>query len=415
MGVDPKIFGVAPPSTPAMPTLGGSSMQPTKPAGALPAPAQPGAAQPVQPGAAPSAPAGAPQAPDKPNLFTMNKQQLKQIAETRPDIIPGAADDPNFNIAQIRKSATDLLAQAEELKDIAPDKYANLVSQANALNEMVDKRLEAAVKGQDEQNTKIREASSKTYADYKNEVDNRAGNYDAHEAKLRRLADINADYQSGALESAKQKLISYAKGTPLENLIPQKLKDQPGQYGEAYKIALQEAMQAMAQDKMVRAPKVGVEKEMARVPSPDSDPAAVYSILGSTWGDLLRQKQMDADFAKAPVGTNPGDFARQWSAAHEANKFYRDAYSQITPNPDISKEAIKSLQHTYRGPQGEVFSVPTKTSGAGAATSETQAAPAAPQLPEPLRNMEGLVFSPSRKQYRDSSGNIYDMTGKRVQ
>jgi hypothetical protein len=345
----------------------------------------------------------------------MNRQQLKQIAETRPDLIPGAADDPNFNIAEVRRSATDLLRQAEELKDIAPDKYANLVAQAHTLNEMVDKRLEAAVKAKDEENTKYREAAASTYADYKKDVDKRAGNYDVHDAKLRRLADINADYQSGALESAKQKTISYIKGTPLEGLLPSDWKDKPGYYGEAYKIALQEAMQAMSEDKLVRAPKVGMEKEMARTPTPDSDPAAVYSILGAAKGEMLRQKKLDADFAKAPVGTNPGDFIRDWSAKNEANKFYRDAFSQITPNKDISKEFIQGLQHTYRGPQGETFSVPTKGASTGAARSEPQAAPSAPQLPEPLRNMEGLVFSPSRKQYRDSSGNIYDMTGKRVQ
>jgi hypothetical protein len=132
-------------------------------------------------------------------------------------------------------------------------------------------------------------------------------------------------------------------------------------------IALVEALQAMSEDKLVRAPKVGVETEMARVPSPDSDPAAVYAIIGSTWGDVLKQKQMDADFAKAPPGTNPGDFAREWSKRNDTTKFYRDAFSQITPHKDISPKYIKGLQETYRSPQtGETFAVPGRKDAAPA-------------------------------------------------
>lgn len=409
MGVDPRVFGVQPPSAPSAPSAPGTvtTAQP-KQVTAAPASA-PGAAQP---------PASAPAAgePKQPNLFDMNKEQLKVIAETQPNLIPGVADNPNFDVKQMRADYNDLLEQARNFREIDPDKHRVLLAQANDLGKMIDEKLNAAVDAQEKQNAKIKEASAATYADYKKDVDKRASNYDSHEAKIKRLADINADFQAGAMASFQNKLISYMKGTPLQRLLPEGWQNQPSQYGEAYKLALVEALQAMGEDKLVRAPKIGVETEMARVPSPDTDAGAVYALLGQTYGELLRQKKLDADFAKAPAGTNPGDFNRKWSEANENNKFYRDAYSRITAHPTVTPSAIKSLQQTYSSPTGEVFTPKVKESGGKpASAAEPAQAPAAPSVPEPLRNMEGLVFSPSRKQYRDSSGRIYDMNGKQVQ
>lgn len=350
---------------------------------------------------------------NKDNLFGKSESELIGIAKQRPDLFPGLTGDRDPRLLQAEIDRQTMHAESLSSKG-QPQQAAIEKQQADEKQKRLDKYLEQAVALQYKQNEKIAEASAKTYSDYKTDVDKRAGNYSSHELKLKRLADINADFQSGALAGAQSKLASYIKGTPLERLLPSDWRDQPGQYGEAYKIALVEALQAMSEDKLVRAPKVGVETEMARVPSPDNDTAAVYAIIGSTWGDVLKQKQMDADFAKAPPGTNPGDFAREWSKRNDTTKFYRDAFNQITPHKDITPKYIQSLQETYRSPTtGETFTVRERKDATGAAPAK--AAPSAPQLPEPLRGMEGLVFSPSRKQYRDNSGNVYDMNGKRVQ
>lgn len=413
LGINPKSYGFGSEAL----GVSGASTSPSTTSGGPSAPPAPSA--PVPTGTQVAAPVNGEKKPEAPpainddNLFGKSQSELIGIAEKRPDLFPGLTGDRDplrlrAEINQMKERAERLSAQGQSAQ------AANERTLADEKQKLLNGYLEQAVSFQYKQNEKIADASAKTYGDYKTDVDKRAGNYSSHEIKLKRLADINADFQSGALAGAQSKLASYLKGTPLERMLPSDWMDQPGQYGEAYKIALVEALQAMSEDKLVRAPKVGVETEMARVPSPDNDPAAVYAIIGSTWGDVLKQKQMDADFAKAPPGTNPGDFAREWSKRNDITKFYRNAFSQITPHKNITPKYIQSLQETYRSPTtGETFTVPERKDATGAAPAK--AAPSAPQLPEPLRGMEGLVFSPSRKQYRDNSGNVYDMNGKRVQ
>jgi hypothetical protein len=380
LGINPKAYGFG------SETLGatGTSTSPRTVAGGPSAPSAPipAGTEIKPPGAAPSAPSEVKTetAPpiDKNNLFNKSESELIAIAKQRPDLFPGLTGDRDPRKLQAEIDQQKRLG--EELSARGQSQQAIYEKQdAFEKQKRLDEYLKQAVDFQYKQNEKIADASAKTYGDYKADVDKRAANYSSHELKLKRLADINADFQSGAMAAGQSKLLSYLKGTPLERALPSDWKDQPGQYGEAYKLALAEALQAMSEDKLVRAPKIGAEKEMAKVPSPDSDPAAVYAIIGSSWGDLLKQKQMDAEFAKAPPGTNPGDFAREWSKRNDTTKFYRDAFNQITPHTDISPKAIRSLQETYRSPvTGETFTPAPRrgvTEGAPAATSAPAVSP----------------------------------------
>lgn len=384
LGINPKSYGFGSEALGASGvgtsprTVSGPSA-PTAP-GAAPSAGTEGAAPSATPPVMEKKAEAAPIAGDT-GLFNKSESELIDIAKKRPDLFPGLTGDRDPRKLQAEIDQQKRLV--EELSSRGQPQQAAVENQlASDKQKRLDDYLKQAVDFQYKQNEKIAEASAKTYGDYKTDVDKRAGNYSSHELKLKRLADINADFQSGALAGAQSKLASYIKGTPLERLLPSDWRDQPGQYGEAYKIALVEALQAMSEDKLVRAPKVGVETEMARVPSPDNDPAAVYAIIGSTWGDVLKQKQMDADFAKAPPGTNPGDFAREWSKRNDTTKFYRDAFNQITPHKDITPKYIQSLQETYRSPTtGETFTVRERKDATGAAPAK-----AAPSAPVTIKN-----------------------------
>jgi hypothetical protein len=130
-------------------------------------------------------------------------------------------------------------------------------------------------------------------------------------------------------------------------------------------------------------------------------------------GEIKHSQAKDKAWLETPFGSmEPALHEHKWSSEKLLNQHKREAFSSIPASTNVRPDQIRSLQRTTADPEtGEVFTAKLHASG----TQAPAAAPSAPQLPEPLRGMEGLVFSPSRKQYRDNSGNVYDMNGKRVQ
>lgn len=394
-GLQPEQYGVLPPGAPTAPGAAGAVMKtaeagkPAGPAGGAPAPAEAKAA----------APAAA-----KP-LTEMNETQLRRYIENNPEqfgLIE--ADDPRA----IRSKIAALKGRAEDYRTKLNDNAAAQEAdrQAQVEQARLDGLLEAAAKQQSAVNTKLNEQQAKQAGDYENEILRRDELFKRAENNWKRLGDIYQDFTTGRATNFKAELASWAEGLnlPLPNL-DKKLAD-AANYDAAMKITMQEVYDAMARENLVRAPAASAKGLSQTVPGANLTPGAVYEIIGKNLGEMNYVKQRDQAYLEQARGTSPVRFISSYDAKNPYNLKEQVArgLSQVPVSKDTPRETIDSLYRTY-GPYGY------KPMGA----EEAPAKQAAPAIPEPLRGMEGLVFSPSRNQYRDAQGNIYDATGKRVQ
>lgn len=394
-GLQPEQYGVLPPGAPTAPGAAGAVMKtaeagkPAGPAGGAPAPAEAKAA----------APAAA-----KP-LTEMNETQLRRYIENNPEqfgLIE--ADDPRA----IRAKIAALKGRAEDYRTKLNDNAAAQEAdrQAQVEQARLDGLLEAAAKQQSAVNTKLNEQQAKQAGDYENEILRRDELFKRAENNWKRLGDIYQDFTTGRATNFKAELASWAEGLnlPLPNL-DKKLAD-AANYDAAMKITMQEVYDAMARENLVRAPAASAKGLSQTVPGANLTPGAVYEIIGKNLGEMNYVRQRDQAYLEQARGTSPVRFISSYDAKNPYNLKEQVArgLSQVPVSKDTPRETIDSLYRTY-GPYGY------KPMGA----EEAPAKQAAPAIPEPLRGMEGLVFSPSRNQYRDAQGNIYDATGKRVQ
>lgn len=314
------------------------------------------------------------------------------------------ADDPRA----IRAKIAALKGRAEDYRTKLNDNAAAQEAdrQAQVEQARLDGLLEAAAKQQSAVNTKLNEQQAKQAGDYENEILRRDELFKRAENNWKRLGDIYQDFTTGRATNFKAELASWAEGLnlPLPNL-DKKLAD-AANYDAAMKITMQEVYDAMARENLVRAPAASAKGLSQTVPGANLTPGAVYEIIGKNLGEMNYVRQRDQAYLEQARGTSPVRFISSYDAKNPYNLKEQVArgLSQVPVSKDTPRETIDSLYRTY-GPYGY------KPMGA----EEAPAKQAAPAIPEPLRGMEGLVFSPSRNQYRDAQGNIYDATGKRVQ
>lgn len=394
-GVDPATLGFVPqtPETPSVPTLGGSKREviagepvkavPPVVSGAGPQPAaQPAAAQP--PAAAPAA--GEP----KPiNINKMNAAELRTLASTNPEMIPGLLGDPNNDPRKMQAEINELNAQADANVNLNPAMAAKYKELAQTTQKRLDDYKNQAIEMQYKKNLALQEAATKSTADYREEAIKGLDSAQKADLNIRRLADISADYQTGLLSEAKAKTVQVVRAMGLDRMLPANWQDDPDKYDEAFKLALKQALTSAVQDKLVRAPKFGVETELARFPNPKQSPGAVYALLGETLGEINMSKDQYASYLQKPAGYDHAKHILEFDPKqNKLREYTRNAYASLPANPVISEDALNSLRNTY----GDFTPKGRGAATAAPARTEQPSAPAAQPVAPGVRVGEEKQF-----------------------
>lgn len=350
-GVDPATLGFAPqaPEAPTGPTLGGTKRavmtgEPTKAAPAVVTGTEP------QPTAQPAA-GEAPPAPTKgevPNINKMNAAELRTLASTNPEMIPGLLGDPNNDPRKMQAEINELNAQADANVNLNPAMAAKYKELAQTTQKRLDDYKNQAIEMQYKKNLALQEAATKSTTDYREEAIKGLDAAQKADLNIRRLADISADYQTGLLSEAKSKTVQVVRAMGLDRMLPANWQDDPDKYDEAFKLALKQALTSAVQDKLVRAPKFGVETELARFPNPKQSPGAVYALLGETLGEINMSKDQYASYLQKPAGYDHAKHILEFDPKqNKLREYTRNAYASLPANPVISEDSLNSLRNTY--------------------------------------------------------------------
>lgn len=421
LGLDPKAQGITPPESPQAPSLKGGEPQRTADGAVkgLPAPAS----QPMEAGKpgegaqppgqkAPEQPEWLSKPPSESDLVGLNKYQLKQVVEKYPDYYgfkPGETPaEQRAKIAELRREANDRLADDDPNVRATAQTY---LGEAKDLESRLEARLDGAIALDYARSEEQIKAEAKTATQRLAEVTTRANSYTSRRDDLLQLAKIYEDLQAGRLVEVKANLQGIATSLGMTDVAKLIAPGTQAAYDLAFKQAMQTALNQIAESGFQRAPLAMAEKEISSLPEPSKAPFAVYKLLGDMIGHLDYQMERDEAYVKSGRGTLPVKFDMEY--AKRKDKAPSKSAAKVMQNEmpvfrGMTTEEIESLRKKYN-----VDLRAREAAKAGAETAPSQTAPQT--LPEALRGVEGLSYSPSRRQYRDAAGNIYDETGKRVQ
>lgn len=411
-GLSPEQYGITGPGAGAVKAMAQPERK-AEVAGAAPAAAAAAAPAAGEAGAA-AAPAKAP-APQK-DITDMTRGELKLYFEKNPEAAGFDPSDPN-NPQTLRQNiiANQEREQAAINGGLA-DEAAKAQAQVKYDQDRLDRVLNDAADYQAKINEKRGELTTVRADEYMKGVLPRLERVRALQAEMSRLGDIYSEgMTTGRAEDFKASLVQWVDGLGLSGIpIPglkekiEKMKINSNNFDEAVKIAMDQVYKTVTSEGLVRAPAASAAGLSKTTPVPTAGPGAVYALIGRVIGESEHVRKRDEAYLDQKPGTDPTRFTREFERQdpYAIKKEIARGLSLVPLPKDPSIRAqVDSLYRTY-GPYGYK---PLGTEEAAPAQST------APAIPEPLRSMEGLVFSPSRNQYRDAQGNIYDATGKRVQ
>ena len=353
---------------------------------------------------------------DKPsaNINTMNTGQLYQAALEGK--IPGVPADSAQQQAQIK-------AQLDRANTLAANPDPNVANNGIKLRELalaeqkvLQDRINQAIQYQADQNKDFAKGRTDRINNYNTEVQSRAPSYNAAFTNLERLAQLGAEHTTGQGNKTKADAVGLLQSAGLGRFVPADWQNIPGDYDQIMKQSTALMFNQLQADKIVRAEKTGLNYEEKSIPSPSTNPAAFYALVGQKLAEAHQSYDKDMAWAKTPVGTtDPVAHELNWpmQKGNDLNDYKRRAYASIPANPNIKDEEFASLQNSVRDPRTKETFDPRRYRGP--ASNEAASQNNAPQLPEPLRNVPGLQYSASRGQYKDANGNVYDRSGNKVQ
>jgi hypothetical protein len=391
-GLDPKDYGIAPPSAPTAPGLVPATG--AAPSGVVPAAGAPGAAPEAAPGATstPAAPGEKPPAagakpPVTPtNPSDMTATQLRAYYEKNPEAAGLVGDD---DPRVIRAKIKALKSRAEDFRSKLNDNAGATEADRQAQEEekRLDKLLDQASSHQSAINQKLNEQQAAQSGEFEKEILKRQELYQRARGNWERLGDIYSELKTGRAETFKADLASWADGfgIPLPGL-QQKLAN-AADVDAATKITMQEVYDAMARENLVRAPAASAKGLSQTVPGPNLTPGAVYEIVGKNLGELEHVRKRDDAYLDQARGTVPAKFLRDYDRANPSSlkEDVARGLNMLTINPAVPRETINSLYTTY-GPHGYKPKGMEVEGGAPAAT------PAKPAVPEVGTVMQGYRF-----------------------
>jgi hypothetical protein len=406
-GIPPEMYGVA------KPILGGAAVPSgaAAPAGAGAQPekgAEGVAAAPVA-GAAPAAgePAKAPATQKA--IEDMSKGELKLYFEKNPAAAGFEPNDPNNPQILRRNIIANQQREQAAIEAGLTDEAAKAQAQVKEDQARLRDVLNDAAEMQAKINEKRGELTTVRADKYISEIAPRLARVKFLQGEMARLGDIYSEFTPGRAEAFKTAMIDWANGLGVGNFSDtlQKKLANVSKYDEATKITMDEVYKNVVSEGLVRAPAASAAGLSKTTPSPDIGAGAVYALIGRMVGESEYVRKRDEAYLDARPGTDPTRFINDYEKKdpYGLKKEVARGLSMVPlPKDPAIRAQVDSLYKTY-GPYGYK---PMGTEEAGAVTQGSA-------IPEPLRGTEGLLYSPSRNQYRDAQGNIYDATGKRVQ
>jgi GH24 family phage-related lysozyme (muramidase) len=342
---------------------------------------------------------------DEADLRKMSPTQLMEFARKNKERF-GLVDDRDPDLMQERIADYRRNARSASL---AGDTAGAATSDMLAKDEQkrMDDYLRDAVKIHVMNNEELTKSNVQSSQKYMDNVITRIESHDNARGALKRLADIYSGYMPSRAAEIKANIGDWANQFGVD-LGPNFNAAAPD---EAIKIATAQAISAAGASQLGRAPKVVLENELRTVPSPSLSPGAIYSILGRTIGEIDYANARDRAYAEKGAGTDVAKFLSDFTKREKPTTYIGNAFAEIPVVKGMKREEIDSLMKSYKfTPKQEGEAAPQ-----AGAEQPREAAPAAPSAPEPIRNLPGLVYSPSRNQYRDAQGNLYNSSGQKVQ
>jgi hypothetical protein len=386
-GVDPAAYGFGAGSetgvkAPSAPTAPGA----VAPAGGAAAPAEGKPAAGAEPAKGETVKSWMDVTPDKVNLADKGQKQVEEYVERYADYY-GLSGERNP-----AKMRADIAADMNRAKALSSTGDAEEMREAQLLRQTAEekqKRLDGYIRDaaslQVGKNAELAKSETQSIGKRNEEADRRMATYDTARGNLNRLAQIYSRYEPGRASAIKADLESWFKGTI--GYVPKVLQGNAPNYDEALKLALAESFTLVGDNNLSRSPKAALDKAVQTVPNPSLDPAATYSLIGRTIGEMDYLMAKDKAWAESGGNIRPYMFEMQYreKVPDAYNKAVRGAFGQIPVGKNVPPSQVEDIRKQY----GDF----TPAGGGTAGRSETsQPAPQAPAVPEVGAVQQGYRF-----------------------
>lgn len=124
--------------------------------------------------------------------------------------------------------------------------------------------------------------------------------YDDMRMTLKRMAELNANYQGGRGSPQVAELVGIARTLGLTNLIPADIRTNPDAYDELLKYATTIAVQQAQDSGLLKAPGQALEAESKIVPTPEMSPGARYELTVKALAIADRNRDLYAGWDTSP-------------------------------------------------------------------------------------------------------------------
>jgi len=390
-GVDPAQYGFGAGTSdtsttsikaPSAPTAPGA----VTPAGGAAAPAEGKPAAGAEPAKGETVKSWMDVTPDKVNLADKGQKQVEEYVERYADYY-GLSGERNP-----AKMRADIETDMRKAKALSSTGDADQMKEAQSLRQVAEekqKRLDGYIREaaslQVGKNAELAKSETQSIGKRNEEADRRMATYDTARGNLNRLAQIYSRYEPGRASAIKADLESWFKGTI--GYVPKVLQGNSPNYDEALKLALAESFTLVGDNNLSRSPKAALERAVQTVPNPSLDPAATYSLIGRTIGEMDYLMAKDKAWAESGGNIRPYMFEMQYreKSPNAYKDAVRGAFGQIPVGKNVPPSHVEDIRKQY----GDF----TPAGGGTAGRSETsQPAPKAPAVPEVGAVQQGYRF-----------------------
>lgn len=136
--------------------------------------------------------------------------------------------------------------------------------------------------------------------------------YDDMRMTLKRMAELNANFQGGRGSPQIAELVSVARTLGLTNLIPADIRTNPDAYDELLKYATTIAVQQAQDSGLLKAPGQALEAESKIVPTPEMSPGARYELTVKALAIADRNRDLYSGWDTSP---DTNTYIAKWQAA----------------------------------------------------------------------------------------------------
>ena len=328
---------------------------------------------------------------------------------------------PDYNPFVLRQKAaqeenTAVIAQANGLKDqqVAADARAKNYRELAAKIENGEQQVQFANGSfgfipevlsniqQKKSAEKFAEDQAATQTEFNKKATDFLSAYDKDKLQLDLLSNIYSKVETNRASEARADLAGWMREFGIDKLAGMDVSGIQSANDSAIKAATTEAFTVMREQGASKAPATGLREALLTVASPTLSPGSKYQLVTNSIAEANRDKAMYEDWILAGK-PDKDKFTVQWKKdpAHQMPVYQQQAVDQTPLFKGMDKKSDE-FNLLMKKPTSSLSEPP-------AAGGQT------PSVPKSLIGVEGLTYSPTRKQYKDKAGNIYDETGKKVQ